>query len=238
MKNKHLLLYILFFPTIILNAQESQSSKFNSKHEISIIADNVFAKNNAPLVYTNQNGNFIGYYPSEIVLPEMGLGYKFHLQSSAIRLKLSGVYKDGKREKDNSNYKRDETYFSSTIALGYELHKNIGNTQFFYGLDIYIKSTNQKSKYTRNDYYLYNTETYTSEDIINYEAYGISPLLGIKLYLNPSFSLSTILKYNILSYNEKHINKRSTSDEDSKYNENGITTKFGPLGQISFNIHL
>ncbi len=238
MKNKHWLLSILFFPAIILNAQESQSSKFKSKHEISIIADNVFAKNNASLVYTNQYGEFIGYYPSEIVLPEMGLGYKFNLQGSAIRLKLSGVYKDGTRKDDDSNYKTDETYFSSTIALGYELHKNIGNTQFFYGLDISMKSISQKSKYTRENYYLYNTGTYTSKDIINYKAYGISPLLGIKLYLNPSFSLSTVLKYNVLSYNEKHVNKRSTSDEDTRYNENGITTNFGPLGQISFNIHL
>jgi hypothetical protein len=240
MKNKHLLLSTLFFLSLLLNAQENQSSNFKSNHELSIIVDNVFAKNNFENIwYTNDYGDVIGYYPSkEGVTPEIGLGYKFHLPGSAIRFKISGTYNNSEDKDDDYGYKNELTYLSSKIALGYEFHKNMQKTQFFYGLDVNMNFSELKSKYTR-DSYIYNYEnTYTSETTTNYTAYGVSPLFGIKFYLNPSLSLSTELRYNVLFYKEEGIYKRSTSDEKDKDKTKGFKTDFGPLGQISFNIHL
>ncbi len=242
MKKKYLLLSVLFLSSIFLNAQEDQSSNLKSNHELSIIVDNVFAKNNLNGIwYTDEYGDLIRYYPfDDLVTPEMGLGYKFHLQGSEIRVKLAGMYKDGTNKNDDSDYKNENTYFSSTIALGYVLHQNMNKTQFFYGLDICMKLSELKSKNT-NESYFYDYDyqsTYTSESIKNYTAYGIAPVFGIRFYLNPSFSLSTELKCNVLTYKEEHIHKSSTSDEDDTYNKKGIKTDFGPLGQISFNIHL
>ncbi len=75
------------------------------------------------------------------------------------------------------------TSLSLGIALGKEWQKQIGKYQFFYGTDIYLS-------YAKND--ISYPQTPLSSPIWNFEtqSLGISPLIGVKYFLNARFALS------------------------------------------------
>lgn len=241
MKNLLLVIVFIFCISVVIKGQEKEESYSKSKHEFSIVLDDIFIKNNfiyypPPIYYTIDGYIPINYpdYSSTLIynMPKVGLGYKYYFQNSAIRSKLSiGV---GNHETDDKNSQRQFSISQqvSNFNIGYEFHKNINKTQIFYGLDLMLNISETSSKSRR-----YGENSYTSETINSLTGFGISPLLGVKYYFNPSISLSTEIKYTVESYSGERVYKYSEAEEDNKTTIGGLDTRFGPLGQISVNIH-
>lgn len=220
--------------------QESNNDYYISKHEISIVIDDIFAKNtfaSYPIVYYTTSSYipyYIEYSTIDLNTPKIGLGYKYHFSKSALRSKISVGLRNYESDDKNSERKNEYSFLTSNISLGYELHKNMNKAQIFYGIDLFMNFNNTTSKHTNYG----NTPNTSSENIYKYTGFGVSPLIGAKYYLSTAISISTELKYSIESYSGESFYKNSENAEDDKTKTKGINTKFGPLGQISINIHL
>ena len=223
-----------------LFGQESNELGYKSKHEFCIVIDDIFAKNSFtyyPIMYYSASSLYIPYYIDysslDLNTPKVGLGYKLHFGKSALRSKVSVGLRNNESDDKKSERKNEYSFFSSNISLGYEFHKNMNKTQIFYGFDLLMNINNTASKHTNYG----NTQETTSESIYKSTGFGVSPLIGAKYYLSSSVSISTELKYIIESYSGENVYKSSENTEDNKTETKGINTKFGPLGQISINIH-
>lgn len=235
MKNIFLISFALL--SIAVFGQENNEGIPSSKHELSIVIDDIFAKTsyvNYPYLYSTSSLYYLPAYPTfELNTTKVGLGYKFHFKNSALRSKLSlGVRNNTTENKIDTN-KTENSFLASGITLGYEFHKNIRKTQIFYGADLYVDYNKSSSKSSN----VYNSETYINESINTNMAFGISPLVGVKYFISPSISFSTELKFFIESFKNESIYKYTGNTSDNKNDTSGMNTKFGPLGQLSINIH-
>ncbi len=207
--------------------QETIEDNFASKHELSIVIEDIFAK----ILTSGQSQQ--DYHSAIYNAPKVGLGYKYHFDNSAIRTKVS--FGLGDYTTDNKNYQRKEadSYSTFKLFLGYERHENLNNSQFFYGLDVFL----YYGKYLNTNTYYSGYPYSTYENKYNTTGFGVSPLIGAKYFFNPMISVSTELKLSIESYKEESLEDYSINWEGSKTKASGLYAKFGPLGQISINIH-
>jgi len=235
MKSKILLVIgILTYPVY---GQESDESYYSSKSELSIVVDDIFAKNTyvypSNLYYPTPFSLYSNTILEAVITPKIGMGYKFHFIKSAIHSKISVGYRNETVRNKYDTSTAENSLLTSGISFGYELHKNMNRTQLFYGVDMFINYSKLNSKSTN----FYNSEKYISERIYNMMGYGISPLIGVKYFLGSSISVSTELKYSIEAYNGKNVSRYTGDTGDDIDKISGTDTKFGPLGQISLNIH-
>jgi len=221
-------------------AQTEVNESTDSKHELSIVIDDIFA----PEVVAIQpiyNDPYVVYYSDFAMLDKyttkIGLGYKFHFGENALRTKFSvGIGNENMDE----DYDQDSDYDYSIESknsmikafLGYERNITFGKAQVFFGFDFnftkYTSDVTTEEKYTYDDYKIIRTNSY--------QGIGLSPLLGVRYYITPKFSLSTEVKYQVESYNGESTRKYNDNPE-YKEKVNGLYTKFGPLGSLSVNIH-
>ena len=212
-------------------AQDSIKGNFTNKHELSLIIDGIF----------NSNDNEL--YPYELspiheklyVLPDINVnptrisvGYKYHFTKFAIRSKLSISIRNQTTEDPVAANDNEVKYLLSKMFIGYEFHKNMNNTQFFYGADLLIN-------YDKIESFEAN---YDDRDVLyeyNKLGYGISPFIGVKYFVSPMVSFSTEFKV----YIEKYEGEYSVTELNNPHNYDfdGSNIKFGPLGSISINIH-
>ena len=75
----------------------------------------------------------------------------------------------------------------------------------------------------------------TIEDI---KGFGVRPLIGGKYFLTPALSVSTEIGFSMETYKGTETEKNSEVEEDDKTKISGSRRGFGPIGQISINIHL
>ncbi|MDA3894129.1 MAG: outer membrane beta-barrel protein [Salinivirgaceae bacterium] len=240
MKKKIFLVFfsLLFFSILYLNAQEKHDNSIDSRYELSIVIDDLFGKqtySSYPYYepYYLKYSSSIAVIPINVNIPKIGLGYKYHFDKSAIRSKLSFGSSNITNNNVNDSSKSENSITVLGITVGYEFNKTFDKVVIFYGLDVSMKvnNINYESSYT------YENEVYTNKSAQQYNAFGISPLLGVKYFITPKLSVSTEIKYVIESFESKETNKLSGSDIERKTEGSGTNTYLGPIGQISINVH-
>ena len=231
-------------------SQDTINKYFSNKNELSIVIDDVFAKQeyNYPMFYTDQYGNLIGYSSFsdlETNKTMIGISYKRHLKKSALRSKLS-FNKSKQETSDDNPYDTNEYTRNSSFVkfnFGWEWHVNFSRTQLFYGVDGMVSIDNAKYESTRTD--INNSNNYESTDKVI--GYGIEPLFGARIFITPNISFSSEIKFlvNYYSGSTEYTTSGTYYDYYEDYNFNhseknnisGNNFELGPLGQISINIH-
>ncbi|MDA3868337.1 MAG: hypothetical protein PF489_16510 [Salinivirgaceae bacterium] len=215
----------------------------DSHHEISIVVDDIFAPDVVPVSYDYYD-SYVMYYSDYALFDKyttkIGLGYKFHFGDNALRSKFS-YGKNNEKIDDEDDAEMESKNMMLNIFLGYERNVSIGKAQIFYGLDLNL------NKYTSNLVYEDDNSFYNSkiESTGTNTGYGISPLIGVRYYITPNFSLSTEIKYSVETYRGENKYEYYEFDDyddyvyerEEKTTSSGLNTKFGPLGQLSVNIH-
>lgn len=251
---------ILFSLSVFAQNNDGTTSKHN---EINISFDDIFAKfpyyyfDNTNMLLDNNNAQLMD---ALLNTPKVGLGYKYNFSNGAIRSKIS--FGTSNQTYDNSSSTSSDenptkiSFFDISGSLGYEFHINVEKTQLFTGADIFINYSKYCTTYqTTGQTGVYNPVT-GNEDMVSYTntnkdtdehlGYGISPFIGIKYFISPMFSVSTEMKFFVEHYEDNSNTKYTTTNPNDNGMDNesnpgtkytGLNTKFGPMGQISFNIH-
>lgn len=234
---------ILFFTTLF--AQE-EVNYFQKKNEINIQVDNIFAKQNFLDYYYDINYNYDYdilpyYYPTLSDNPAIGLGYKHTFGKGALRLKgsFSMISRNYKYDEDNDN---DDIFFalySERFSAGYEMQKNWGRTQVFFGADAVLgfQSYLNKQKTRLTDEYGNLTGYVDAKYLTASVSYGFQPFIGFKYMISPQFSVST--EYHILMerFSAKTKTEIEGEENQNKNKTTGTNFNFGPKGQITFSYH-
>lgn len=226
---KNLFVSVLLFSSFALFSQETTTDELPkvSKHELSIVVDDFLGKNQ--VMYSDYSSYYYNPYGQQN-LTNVGLGYRFHFQKSAIRARFSLGY-NSYNYSYQGNGSSESSFLQSTFSIGYELHKNMGKAQFFYGLDLLNNISNSNS-ISRDQS---NVQQYLSSS--KRTGYGVAPLMGIKYHFSSMISVSTELRYLIESYKQNDLTENINAVSDYMNTTSGVKTKFGPAGFLSINIH-
>ncbi len=228
---------ILSFICLYSQAQEKETPKVKN-NEFNIVVDDIFAK--TPVIYYPyyywDNQMFVPYYNSsyyDIVTTKIGLGYKHYFKNSGIRTKLSFGSNSDRSEYSGNDNSNEYNYLSANFHLGYEWLLKFGKAHIFYGAEGFVnhEKLNSESVYYNGIY----RQTSKSKSVNT--GYGASPLLGVKYYIAGPLSVSTEFKFIVEFYDGKTTYENSESPEVSETKNSGMKTRFGPLGQLSVNIH-
>ena len=231
---KIILIIILSIQFFMSKGQENKESIKKTKHELSIVVDDIFTKSSYPIIYpSSYSSYYIDYYTVDSNTPKIGLGYKYHFSKSAIRTKISVGHRNNTTDDKQDQIKFNASSFNVKSLIGYEFHKDISKTQIFYGVDLFIDYYIVKNETTNSAGFTINTLSSKYKNT----GFGISPLIGVKYFFNPIISISTEIKLNIESYSGESTHEDSDDPDIEKSEISGINTNFGPLGQISLNIH-
>jgi len=219
-------------------SQEKKPELLYSKQEISIVVDDLFGKQtyvSYPYFdpYYLPIYSYIRILPVNVNIPKLGLAYKYHFNTSALRAKIAYGSSNSKSESIRDSSKTESSVSSMQVNLGYEFNKTFEKVQVFYGIDVSMKISEVSSESS----YIYQNETYTTENEQDYTAYGLSPLFGVKYFVTPKLSVSTEIKYTIETYEGSESSKYSGDNNKNTTNNSGTNTFFGPIGQISINFH-
>ncbi|MEZ5196928.1 MAG: hypothetical protein R2764_11130 [Bacteroidales bacterium] len=221
----------------LLTAQTNENEKIRN-NEFDIVVDDIFAK--APVIYYPfyywENQMIIPYYGNsyyDIVTTKIGLGYKHYFNNSGIRSKLSFGSNSDRSEYSGNDNSDEYNYLSANFHLGYEWLLKFGKAHIFYGVEGFV---NQEKLNSESVYYngIYRQ---TSKSNSVKTGYGASPLLGVEYFIAGPLSVSTEFKFIVEFYDGKTTYENSESTEVSETKSSGMKTRFGPLGQLSVNIH-
>ncbi|RLD63963.1 MAG: hypothetical protein DRJ01_02320 [Bacteroidetes bacterium] len=259
-----------------LCSQDNVKKYFASRNEISFSISNLFQKNEE-IQYSNYYPYpfYLDYYPMELIyMPYIytpknlsntdnyhlfGISYKYNIfnNSAAFRVQAFFNYNSDNDEANYSSNSSNSTEYFDTrtkFCLGYEAHRNLKRTQFYYGIDFsytYSKLSNKSTNVNEQRYYpnvndtVYSmiTVLYTNsiEDKMN--TYGINPFMGIKYFITPKLSISTETQLVFEVYYEKLTQKNANNHPSYPYentttkNNDGFSSKFGPIGTLSISYH-
>jgi len=245
---KRIILSIVAISIMITSFAQEKIDYFQKKNEINIQVDDIFAKQNfLDYYYYELDNNYeyaliSYYYPDLTNTPAVGLGYKHHFIKGALRLKgsfsmLSRTYEN---DKDDENDDIFIASYNERFSAGYEIQKNWGRTQVFFGLDAVVgfqSYINKQKTRLYDDNYGSLGDYVDSKYITANISYGIQPFLGFKYMISPHFSVST--EYHILMERFRSKSKYEVEGEDTQDGNKttGMNFKFGPKGQITFSYH-
>ena len=173
----------------------------------------------------------IGYFDAFQLnaVPSFGIGYKNRTAGGAFRIRVNFSAKTRTDEVDSvSTTKNSSLYIRPQI--GYEIQKSFGRLLLYYGVDVSISYN--KFEYRRENLMNSNDmSTSKSEDF----SVGINPLIGLKVFINRTISVSTETFFYV-SYSS---GKRETINGSNKttINNSGFSTCLSPLGIFSINFH-
>jgi hypothetical protein len=232
----------LFSFALFANSQETINDLFSEKNEISIVVDNVFAKNADyyPILFTDNQGFIIPIpfdYLNDQKQTTIGLSYKRHFNKSALRTKISFGSSSYKKNDGQPNlYSQNNKKLFVSYSLGYERNIDLTRVRFFYGFDLFI---NYKKIEIEDDHFNAGAGSeFHRETSLKSRGFGISPLIGARVYVTKSISFSTELKFVIETYKGQNLSSSTGYYNDSREDSiDGTNFGFGPLGQISLNIH-
>ncbi|MCF8298509.1 MAG: hypothetical protein K9J13_13260 [Saprospiraceae bacterium] len=225
--------------TTSLYSQDESKDYFARKHEINLGAANLFG--------TKQNDNINYFYPyylenmpypyyyysvNSYQNPSVGLGYKYHFKKNALRANLN--FASNKSESNhnantvNANTSKENNLWYQ-FKRGYERQINFKSTHLFFGMDCLNNKWEYKTENISSSYW--NKTTY------NTEGYGVSPFVGVKVFITPFLSLSAETNFKFEKYKSK-ITTSYPSNPENINEEKGSNFSFGPIGLISINVHL
>ncbi|MFO8054573.1 MAG: hypothetical protein R6U19_05340 [Bacteroidales bacterium] len=236
----HATILFLFFFSLIAPAQsgskdqdtEKETQKFKVHgHEFNTGVMNLFGvksivQGTAGISTKSTNiGKIRGYDP-----PGFALGYKYHINGSALRAGFGYAYHHAESEEEEP--KLIESYSGTSFYLGYHYELQFPRTALYFGVDG-LYETQFIEKITEN----IPDEFYESETIDD-NAYGARPFIGIRFFVTEHFSLSTESYFYMRWFTLK--DKKVDGDGEELRNKEfyGNNMHFGPLGTISINFHL
>ncbi len=244
---KRIVLSIVAILIVTTSFSQESVNYFEKKNEINIQIDDLFAKQDLlnTLIYMDYDYDYIYYnyyfgYPTNNQ-PAIGIGYKHHFSTGAVRVK--GSLSIMTRNFENSADDEDDDVFlgmyHERFSAGYEFHQNWGRTQIFFGLDAVLgfQTSVNKQKIRFADENGYLGEKLDSKYINASISYGVQPFLGFRYMISPKFSLST--EYHLLmeaSVSKSRMEVEGREDEDGGKTRD-FNTKFGPRGQLTFSFH-
>lgn len=226
-------------------ADTTKSVEHSSKHELCLSYSNPF-NNLFSSMYWNDyysiylNSNNYPYFPvNNFSAPSYGLSYKYHSSDRmAFRLGLDFNNSNNHFRQTSSSSNpipnATESYGLTQLgaSIGMEVSKGDGKTQWFAGGDLFYEHFNINYRYT--DIGVLNTYTQGSN------AFGISPLIGVRYYISKMVSVSVDSKLNIF-YNHYTIDEINTSSSNNvsfnNYAGGGCNVKISPIAQLGVNIH-
>ena len=271
-----ILVITLFSNSFCFATKDSAKKEIDFKrHEFIFGVHNPFNSNNNANNYLYWQYDYYGYYPFyggdygiNTNSPQFGLGYKYHLKKSSIRLLVNGNKKSdsGITEYDTGtviqsgvdNNISAYSISSADVRLGYERNIGVKSFQFYFGVDGFYSISNYN--YSNSYDYTYETNqwvnnVWTAESIKDsyensyktaYSAFGASPILGIKYYINDFLSISAETRIDVSFYNSNTVYTNSfdygsyaTSDTEIKSTTNNKGNDIGvyPFKLISINAH-
>ena len=164
------------------------------------------------------------------------LGAKYLTPFGSVRTSFSMGTFTRNRDQEVAHY--DKNYYSERVfdfSLGFERYISLKKFNVYYGLDVIagLQSVKQESVDGITDYYADGDIFYI----------GGAPLIGIDYSFNRLLSVSTEMKVRYKHYSgnysrdeQDHITPENSQKTEYKYS--GSSFDIGPVGFISFNIHL
>ncbi|PCH69531.1 MAG: hypothetical protein COC01_01370 [Bacteroidetes bacterium] len=228
---------IVFFASIlcttVTKAQEYEEPVKDKvrKHEISLGISSILSR--YVRVYDYYGLSYSPYsYSYSYQNPDIGIGYKFHLNNIAFRFSADIGTDNSYRE--SSYYDYTSKYFSSLLRLGVEWEEQVKKLAVYYGLEAIWGYYESEYEYEYDpSYYGYTTN---NKSFTWKKSYGGSPLIGVKYKFNKLLSISSEAKLDAIYHKQK-----TNSDYAGEYNtyySNGMDIDFNPMGLLILNIHL
>lgn len=243
---KSILIFVLlnlnFLPALF--AQEKFDLRETTKHhEISIGVADLFSKQEPvyyyPLYAYDMAMPYYPYYYESSSTPKLALRYKYNFGRLALRAGFDFAYMDRENHYEENELENKYSHIYGNYKLGAEFHTDHKRVQFIFGMDLFYVNSDSKNQYeSENTIWVneeYVTQTTDNENTNTYTEYGVSPLVGIKYFFNENLSLGVETNYFVGYY--KNETKNKYNEETSKYWNDGINTRFGPIGILSLNIH-
>jgi len=202
------------------------------------------AKSQDSLAYTSKKHELnIGYFNAFNLTSgnDFGVGYKYTFRNGALRIGTTFSFSNDKTTDDGQSMSENETKnLSIKPRIGYEFHQNYKRIMVYYGADFITYIEDYHSNYTYNNS---NNDTYYSRKYTTTTSgFGISPLLGLKYFINKKISISTETSFNF-AY-KKSENKydyfddgSSTPSSSDSSERKSYSANLSPLGIISINFH-
>ena len=218
----------------------------SSKHELCLGYSNPLSFLSSALYWDYfYNGNYnLPYYPflsatNTFNAPTYELSYKYHSSTKmALRIGLdfntsTTTFKQTSSSSSSPPFATETngvTQFGTSIGM--EMTKGEGKTQWFAGGDVFYAHFNSKDTYTDTG----TLDVYKEGS----NAFGLSPLIGVKYYISKIISVSAESRLNIF-YSSYTIDE-TTTDSNSytsfySYKGSGFNLKLNPIGHLSLNIH-
>ncbi|PCJ28776.1 MAG: hypothetical protein COA97_00090 [Flavobacteriales bacterium] len=221
--------------------KEEKKETKKPKHEVRIIMENFFGKNNeaAPydLIYSYVAFDALDNYNIYKNKFSYGLGYNYNMNHFGIRARF---YYSSSSDSyiDLYAYEVESNHNQYKIGLGLVYQKHFEKLTFFVGAD-YLSFRMNAETITIYSTNIYKTE---SREVLEYKGYSIEPLLGIKCFVLNNFSISTELR---LSFDKFTANRESIyvdfnngfNNQNRSFDFEGHDNRIGPNGTISFNFH-
>jgi hypothetical protein len=231
---RHVIFFILIAVGFNYFGQELKKKPSKIKHEINFILQDFLMKNN--YFYNDLYDYDYRYFGSNNIYntnyAKAGIGYRLHFGKYAIRTRLLMSSNNSKSENVDKN-KVESEFLELEANLGVERHLDLGKAQLFYGLDFGFKKGKNNYKFTN-----YVRENNNYETNTKGSSFVISPLAGIKYQFHPSFSISTELRFNLEKYYYEYETIFGDKDMEKQMQKTeGLKTKIGPIGFLSFNFH-
>jgi len=158
---------------------------------------------------------------------DFGLGYKRLMRNGSIRTSVGFNFSQHDSETETEQWKTSG--FGVSPRLGYEFHQSFNRIRLHYGSDVvssFIKSTSELIADNPN-----LNRTDKSKGYI----LGVRPIIGLTVFLNRSFSISTETYLDIHYYKDTEERIRSSGTTTSI--DKGMNMGLGPLGIVSINFH-
>lgn len=178
------------------------------------------------------------YFLQMVNAPALGIGYKYHFGNSALRTGFNFNYRNHQHTSVDAadpslmpltmehNIKR------STFNLGYEYNVPYKRADFFAGADLFFQHVDIKYSNERITPFLSQKTTWKKQ------AFGVSPLAGVRFRINERISISTETRINISQYKFKYKTVRTdVTHINYKGDGKGTQLSLSPIGLIAFNFH-
>ena len=210
------------------------------KHEVRIIMENFFGSQNEVIkngqLWNSPNFSNTGTYEFYDNKFNYGLGYNLNLKKFGIRARVfynsyHETYFDASKLENNSM----SDLLRTSVGINYQ--KKFQKIVLFIGIDVSYFKINLEQVQRSSDL----TTRPDISQFTKYNGIGIEPLVGFKYFLSQHFSIGSEIRFIRDTYKGNTLityeNSYGFNSPEYEINFDGNTTKIGPKGSVSLNVH-
>ncbi len=197
-------------------------------HEISTGVLNLFGEisTSSASARSTVNSSLVNYMP-----PGFTVGYRYHINNSAIRTGFNFSSGFAQTEKDTINPQETNEYSSFAFYAGYQYGFYHKRSCFYMGMDLIYESMQSEYITDRKPHY-YKKETFDKG------AFGFRPFIGVRYFISRRISLSTETFFNFRWFTMDSETVNIEDEVTESMHLTGNVMNFGPVGAVSVNFHL